>query len=136
VSVPSRISIIAKPSASTTVSRLPVKVRCPHSTCIYILRVAGGWDRTSGEYPEEISKEVDQAFDNVEHAIQHAGGKGWSQVYKTRIYITVPMDDISEPIIRNVKERCKDHGPLMTVVQVVALYKIMRIEIEAEAHLG
>jgi enamine deaminase RidA (YjgF/YER057c/UK114 family) len=46
------------------------------------------------------------------------------------------MDDIAEPMIRNMKERCKDHGPLMTVVQVVALYKTMRIEIEAEAHLG
>jgi enamine deaminase RidA (YjgF/YER057c/UK114 family) len=90
----------------------------------------------TGEYPEDISKEVDQAFDNVEHAIQHAGGNGWNQVYKIRIYITVPMEDISEPIIRNVKERCKDHGPLMTVVQVVALYQVMRIEIEAEAHLG
>ena len=88
------------------------------------------------EYPENISKEVDQAFDNVEHAIKHAGGKGWDQVYKTRIYITVPLDDIAEPIIRNMKERCKNHGPLMTVVQVAALYKTMRIEIEAEAHLG
>jgi enamine deaminase RidA (YjgF/YER057c/UK114 family) len=68
--------------------------------------------------------------------MQQAGGTGWDQVYKTRIYITVPMDDIAEPIIRNMKERCKDHGPLMTVVQVVALYKTMRIEIEAEAHLG
>jgi enamine deaminase RidA (YjgF/YER057c/UK114 family) len=30
----------------------------------------------------------------------------------------------------------KNHGPLMTVVQVKALYQIMRIEIEAEAFLG
>jgi enamine deaminase RidA (YjgF/YER057c/UK114 family) len=104
--------------------------------CYLILTGLGGWDRTTEEYPDDLSKEVDQAFDNVEHAICQAGGTGWDQVYKTRIYITVPLDDIAEPIIRNMKERCKKHGPLMTVVQVVALYKTMKIEIEAEAHLG
>jgi enamine deaminase RidA (YjgF/YER057c/UK114 family) len=103
---------------------------------IHLLKLAGGWDRETGEFPEDISKEVDQAFDNVEYAMKQAGGEGWNQIYKLRIYITVPMDEIAEPIIRNVKERCKDHGPLMTVVQVVALYQVMKIEIEAEAHLG
>ncbi|RAQ99392.1 YjgF-like protein [Stemphylium lycopersici] len=95
----------------------------------------GGWNRTAEGYPEDLSGEVDQAFDNVEHAIQHAGGKGWDQVYKTRIYITIPMDDIAEPIVRNLKERRKKHGPLMTVVQVASLYNTMKIEIEAEAIL-
>lgn len=35
-----------------------------------------------------------------------------------------------------MKERFKSHGPLLTCVQVIALYKTMRIKIEAEAHLG
>lgn len=99
------------------------------------LTSTGGWNRTAEGYPEDLSGEVDQAFDNVEHAIQHAGGKGWDQVYKTRIYITIPMDDIAEPIVRNLKERRKKHGPLMTVVQVASLYNTMKIEIEAEAIL-
>ncbi|KAI4710028.1 hypothetical protein J4E89_005260 [Alternaria sp. Ai002NY15] len=98
--------------------------------------ISGGWDRTTEEYPEDLSKEVDQAFDNVEHAIRQAGGEGWDQVYKTRIFVTVPIDEIAEPIVRNLKRRCKNHGPLMTVMQVVALYKTMKIEIEAEARLG
>jgi enamine deaminase RidA (YjgF/YER057c/UK114 family) len=127
---------IAKRFASTTVSKYPVKVCSSQSHSVPSLRWIGGWDRTTGETPEDISQEVDQAFDNVAHAIQQAGGTDWDQVYKIRIYITVPMDDIAEPIIGNMKERCKNHGPLMTVVQVVALYKTMRIEIEAEAHLG
>ncbi|KZM22045.1 uncharacterized protein EKO05_0007882 [Ascochyta rabiei] len=96
----------------------------------------GGWDRATEEYPEQLSEEVDQAFNNVEHALQQAGGKGLEQVYKLRIYITVPLDEIAEPIIRTMKERFTAHGPLLTVVQVVALYKLMKIEIEAEAHLG
>jgi enamine deaminase RidA (YjgF/YER057c/UK114 family) len=100
------------------------------------LIASGGWDRYTEEYPESLSAEVDQAFDNVEHALQQAGGKGLEQVYKIRIYITVPMDEIIEHIVRNMKERFKAHGPLATVVQVVAVYKKLRIEIEAEAHLG
>lgn len=98
----------------------------------------GGWDRITEEFPEELSTEVDRAFDNVEHALQQAGGTGLDQVYKLRIYITESMDGYFEPLIRNLKERpgFKNHGPLLTVVQVKSLYKDMRIEIEAEAHLG
>ncbi|KAJ4364928.1 hypothetical protein N0V95_000575 [Ascochyta clinopodiicola] len=96
----------------------------------------GGWDRITGEYPDQLSEEVDRAFNNVEHALQQAGGKGLEQVYKLRVYITVPLDEILEPLVRNMKERFKAHGPLMTVVQVVSLFQVMKIEIEAEAHLG
>ncbi|KAJ4370133.1 hypothetical protein N0V86_008869 [Didymella sp. IMI 355093] len=35
----------------------------------------GGWDRFTEEIPEPISDEVNQAFDNVEYAIQLARGK-------------------------------------------------------------
>jgi enamine deaminase RidA (YjgF/YER057c/UK114 family) len=47
------------------------------------------------------------------------------------------MDEYFEHLIRHLKgEGFKEHGPLLTVVQVKALFKIMRIEIEAEAYLG
>lgn len=72
----------------------------------------------------------------MEYALKQAGGKGLTQVYKLRIYITIPMEEIMEPVVRNIKERFKAHGPLLTCVQVTSLYKTMRIEIEAEAHLG
>lgn len=72
----------------------------------------------------------------MEVALQQACGKGLDQVYKLRIYLTLPLDDAVGFIIKNLKERFKSHAPLLTVVQVVGLYKIMRIEIEAEAHLG
>jgi enamine deaminase RidA (YjgF/YER057c/UK114 family) len=103
-----------------------------------LLTKLGGWDRLSEEYPEDIGTEVDQAFDNVEHALQQAGGTGLDQVYKLRIYITEPMDNYVEALIRNLKGRSgfKNHGPLLTAVQVKSLYKTMRIEIEAEAYLG
>ncbi|KAF3047181.1 hypothetical protein E8E12_011573 [Didymella heteroderae] len=34
----------------------------------------GGWDRLTENIPESISDEVNQAFDNMEHAVQLAGG--------------------------------------------------------------
>ncbi|KAJ4398109.1 hypothetical protein N0V91_010457 [Didymella pomorum] len=95
----------------------------------------GGWDPFTEEISKSISNEVNQAFNNVEHAVQLAGGK-MEQVYRVRFYITVPLDDIVEHLVRNMKERFKGHSPLLTCVQVVALYKTMRVEIEAEAHLG
>jgi enamine deaminase RidA (YjgF/YER057c/UK114 family) len=96
---------------------------------------ASGWNHTTEEYPEDLLKDVDQAFDNVEHAVLQTRGKGWEQVYMMSIYVTVPIDEIVERVIRNMKERCKEYGPLRTVMQIVALYKTMKIEIEAEVHL-
>jgi enamine deaminase RidA (YjgF/YER057c/UK114 family) len=134
--VPKRGSTTAKLFASTTASRYQAKVvLLEHVYRLKFSQPLGGWDRLTDEFPESIAVEVDQAFDNVEYALQQAGGKGLEQVYKTRIYITVPVDEIEEPIIRNLKGRFKAHSPLLTVVQVVSLYKTMRIEIEAEAHL-
>jgi enamine deaminase RidA (YjgF/YER057c/UK114 family) len=103
-----------------------------------LLIKTGGWDRITEEYPEDLGAEVDRAFDNVEHALQQAGGSGLDQVYKLRVYITQPLDGYFEPLVRNLKGRpgFKNHGPLLTVVQVVGLYSTMRIEIEAEAYLG
>lgn len=101
-----------------------------------VLTSSGGWDRISEEIPGSLSKEVDQTFDNVEHALKLAGGKSLDQVYRVRFYITVPLEEIIEHLIRNMKERFRAHGPLLTCVQVVALYKTMKIEMEAEAHLG
>ena len=100
----------------------------------------GGWDRLTEKFPKDTGKEVDQAFDNVEHAVQQAGGKGWDEVYQTRIYVA-PNDSssfthIAGHVIRNLKKYCPKHGPLMTLVEVKSLFNEMQIEIEAEAHLG
>lgn len=102
----------------------------------YLNSFLGGWDRLTEEFPKSLSKEVDQLFDNVEHALKLAGGKSLDQVYKVRIYVVVPLDEIYEDLVRNMKERFKAHGPLLTCVQVIALYKTQRVEMEAEAHLG
>jgi enamine deaminase RidA (YjgF/YER057c/UK114 family) len=108
---------------------------CPTN---YQLTPAGGWDRITEEFPEDLGVEFDQAFDNIEHALQQAGGKGLEQVYKLRIYITEPLENYLEHFVRVLKGRqaFKNHGPLATVVQVKGLYLTSRVEIEAEAYLG
>jgi hypothetical protein len=55
------------------------------------------------EYPEDLLREVDQTFDNVEHAVLQTNGKGWEQANKISVYITVPIDEIPELVIRNMK---------------------------------
>jgi enamine deaminase RidA (YjgF/YER057c/UK114 family) len=101
-----------------------------------VLICAGDWNRTTEEYPEDHLNDVDQAFDNVESAVLQTRGKGCEQVYMMSIYVTVVIYEIAELVIRNMKGRCKENRPFMTVMQVVALYRTMKIEIEAEAHLG
>ena len=106
----------------------------------HVLSCSGGWDRITEEFPSDIGAEVDQAFGNVEHALQQADGKGWDQVYKTRMYVVLRdgmgFDEIASHVVRNLKKYCPKHGPLLTFVEIRGLYKEMRIEIEAEAHLG
>ncbi|KAH3998952.1 hypothetical protein HBH64_103820 [Parastagonospora nodorum] len=97
----------------------------------------GGWDRLSDAFPTSLDAEIDQAFANVEHALQQAGGTGLQQVYKLRIFITGDINQYFEGLTRHLKGKGFEfHGPLLTVVQVKGLFRDMRIEIEAEAWIG
>jgi enamine deaminase RidA (YjgF/YER057c/UK114 family) len=67
--------------------------------------------------------------------LKHAGGKGWSQVYKVRIYLT----DLGEPslvaAVRNLQKWMPDHQPTATCLGVSQLaFPGMRVEIEVIAH--
>ena len=97
----------------------------------------GGWDRITEEIPHEIGKQIDQAFANVEHTIQKAGGKGWEQVYKVRAYCVPLNNEALDHILRNFRKYCPNHQPLYTVVGVQRLgFDDMRVEIEVKAHVG
>lgn len=53
---------------------------------------SGGWDASQEEFSletlirKDLLEEIDQAFENVDYNLKHAGGKGWSQVYRVVIY--------------------------------------------------
>ncbi|KAJ4305646.1 hypothetical protein N0V90_001177 [Kalmusia sp. IMI 367209] len=70
----------------------------------------GGWDPTTEKFPAALSDEIDQAFANVNLALQTAGGKGWERVYKIRVYFAVRGEDdwpqYAEHLVRNLKKYC------------------------------
>jgi len=99
----------------------------------------GGWDPKTGQLAPGISypDEIDQAFANVDLALRAAGGKGWSQVYRVRIYTTDLGEEGMGEMVRNLKTWMPDHQPILTGVGVAQLaFPGMRIEIEVCAHLG
>ena len=70
----------------------------------------GGWDPKTEVIPDKLSDEIDQAFSNVQLALETAGGKGWEGVYKLRVYISVRGEDgwpeFAEHIVGNLKKWC------------------------------
>lgn len=84
-----------------------------------------------------MDNEISQAFANVQHTLEHAGSKGWEQVYRVRIYLVSLDNDSLELVVRNLRKCCPNHQPILTVVGVTKLaLEGMRIEIEVAAHLG
>lgn len=97
----------------------------------------GGWDRITEEIPSDITKQIELAFQNVEHTLQKAGGKGWEQVYKVRAYFSPGGGAEAMGIaIEQLKKYCPNHQPLLTGIVVAGLYNDMVLELEVEAHLG
>ncbi|KAK4444736.1 Endoribonuclease L-PSP/chorismate mutase-like protein [Podospora aff. communis PSN243] len=100
----------------------------------------GGWSPTTGTLAENPLEELDQAFSNVDLALRDAGGKGWEQVYKVRMYVVESMMDNEEFLgraIENLKKWMPGHQPLLTAVGVSKLgagsSAGMKVEIEVEA---
>ncbi|EFQ93531.1 hypothetical protein PTT_09111 [Pyrenophora teres f. teres 0-1] len=94
-----------------------------------------GQDPETSNIPTDLDEEIDQAFANVDYTLKHASGKGWSQVYKIRLYLT----DLGEPsvvaAVRNLKKWLPDHRPILTYIDVNQLgLPGMRVEIEMISH--
>lgn len=97
----------------------------------------GGWDPETEVIPTDLGLEIDQIFKNVQLTLTTAGGKGWSQVYKLRIYTAPYNDETIGHIVRNLKVWCKGHKPTVTGFGVAKLaFEGMRVEIEVTADLG
>ncbi|KAL2807977.1 Ppx/GppA phosphatase family-domain-containing protein [Aspergillus granulosus] len=97
----------------------------------------GGWDPATQKVHADISSEIQQAFANVELALKDAGGKGWSEVYKVRIYVLENTSEIIKSLVDNLRAWMPNHKPLLTCIMVKDLaLDGMRIEIEAYADLA
>ncbi|GAB7349468.1 hypothetical protein MBLNU459_g0181t1 [Dothideomycetes sp. NU459] len=100
----------------------------------------GGWDGRQKEFSLEslikhdLFAEIDQAFENCDYNLKHAGGKGWSQVYRIVTYSTdIPSQH--ERIAYNMKKWMPDHFPIWTELGVRQLGSDkMHFEIDVEAY--
>lgn len=63
-----------------------------HALFPALTRSAGGWDPQTEKISDDLAEHVNQAFSNVELTLKHAGGKGWSQVYKSRM-VRLPLSE-------------------------------------------
>lgn len=102
--------------------------------------ILGGWDPKRTEFSLEdivqgtLEEEIDQAFKNCDLNLKHAGGKGWSQVYRVVTYCTDPAAQ-QGLIMQNFKKWMPDHCPTWQLVGVTALGSpTMHVEIEVEAY--
>ncbi|EJD35647.1 endoribonuclease L-PSP [Auricularia subglabra TFB-10046 SS5] len=98
----------------------------------------GGWDIETGIVHSDLVKQIDQAYANVDLALRIAGGAGWSEVYRVRIYYTSVSgsEEGFAAMIGNLKKWCPDHQPILTGVKVAGLADPgMEVEIEVAAHV-
>jgi enamine deaminase RidA (YjgF/YER057c/UK114 family) len=96
----------------------------------------GGFHDSEGNQPSVLTNvgQVDQVFKNVDTALRHAGGAGWTQVYRVNSFHISLDDDALEAMVRNFKEWMPDNYPAWTCVQVCRLGDPgMRVEIEVSA---
>ncbi|KAL2759918.1 hypothetical protein ACRALDRAFT_1026717 [Sodiomyces alcalophilus JCM 7366] len=95
-----------------------------------------GWDAKTGKVPEDPEREIANAFKNVDINLKSAGGKGWSQVYKVRLYVTDLSDEFIGTFLKYLREAVPDHKPILTGVKVASLSgPDMRLEVEVSAHV-
>jgi enamine deaminase RidA (YjgF/YER057c/UK114 family) len=100
----------------------------------------GGWDSSQKEpdlanlIKPDLLEEIDQAFANVDYNLKHAGGKGWSQVYRVVTYST-NIAPQHERILENLRKWMPDHCPVWTELGVKELgLDTMNFEIDVEAY--
>ncbi|KAJ4256903.1 hypothetical protein NW762_008999 [Fusarium torreyae] len=94
----------------------------------------GGWDSEGNLDANDLNRQIDLAFENVDRVLQSAGLRGWEDVYLVRSY-HVDMGASYDYVVKKLKERIPGHRPVWTATAVPRLaFPQMLIEIEVEAY--
>ncbi|KAI5275357.1 hypothetical protein E4T47_01669 [Aureobasidium subglaciale] len=94
----------------------------------------GGWNPSTGEMVTDLGGEWAKAFDNVQHALQDIGAKGWESVYKLTVYYTSENELAMKHAEENMWRCFPNHKPVVTMVMVKDLaLPGMHVEVDAEA---
>ena len=95
----------------------------------------GGWDRETREVESDLIKQIDRAFDNVEHTLGLAG-TGWRDVYSVKLYHTTDVtEEAVAHFVDNMRKYMPDHRPILSGIGVASLAFGMKVEIEVRAHI-
>lgn len=95
----------------------------------------GGWDPKTGEVPDDLGQELENIFSNIELNLRDAGGKGWEQVFKVRLFTTSLAEEHVGKFVALLSKYTPNHAPLLTGVAVSGLAAPnMHFEVEVEAH--
>ncbi|CAI7661030.1 unnamed protein product [Penicillium pancosmium] len=72
----------------------------------------GGFHDSKGNERPDLTDaaQIDQAFKNIDTALRHAGGTGWSQVYRVNSYHISLDDEAIEVMVRLSVEGSEDEG--------------------------
>lgn len=82
----------------------------------------------------DLIKQIDRAFDNVEHTLSLAGA-GWKDVYAVKLYHTTDVTDEGVGhFVDNMRKYMPDHQPILSGIGVAGLAFGMKVEIEVRAH--
>ncbi len=92
-----------------------------------------GLEPASGQLREGIAAQTEQAMDNIAAVLAEAG-VGFGEIVKTTIFLADLAD--FQTVNRIYGERFTACPPARSTVQVAALPKGGRVEIEAIAYLG
>ncbi|KAK5698350.1 hypothetical protein LTR17_023724 [Elasticomyces elasticus] len=126
-----------------TVNHYAQAVRLPTTPPTIKIFGQGGWNLLTGDIldpvnAENIAQQIDLAFANVDNVLRNAGSKnGWGDVYLARVYFVelhAFENAAAKGLSAGLKKWCSGHKPVLTGVEVKALYsERMKIEIEVEA---
>lgn len=94
----------------------------------------GGWDRETREVEPDLFKQIDKAFDNVEHTLSLAG-TSWKDVYAVKLYHTTDVtEEAVGHFVENMRKYMPGHQPILSGIGVASLAFGMKVEIEVRAH--
>lgn len=85
----------------------------------------------------DVTKQIDQAFKNVQHILTQAGGQGWQQVFNVTSYHHSLDDNTQAAMVRNFAQWMPNHKACWTCVAITALGggPNMQVEVVVEAHI-
>ncbi|GFF58612.1 rutC family protein YjgH [Aspergillus udagawae] len=93
----------------------------------------GGWTSSGDLDTDDVRRQVDLAFQNIDRVLQAAGLKEWEDVYLIRSY-HVDMESSYDYVVEKLKKRIPGHRPVWTAIAIPRLaFPPMLIEIEVEA---